>query len=208
MRDDDAGTRESAVGVERREPLHIVFWRKTCSSRCEGWRRGKIKAWLCSKSSCILLHVRIAWKAYQNLYAQFIPVGVLSCFIRVQLFATLWTVTHWAPLWMGFSRQEYWSELPYSPPGDVPNPGIEPASLTSPALAGGFFTTSSTWLIPGHQLNQNVLALKPLKNPQMMIVQPMWRTTDRMRVCSWDIWMHGCNHGVEHMCREEGGGTY
>ena len=50
-----------------------------------------------------------------------------------------------APLLMGFSRQEYWSGLPCPPPGDLPNPGIEPASLTSPALAGGFFTTSATW---------------------------------------------------------------
>ena len=46
---------------------------------------------------------------------------------------------------MGFSRQEYWSELPLPSPGDLPNPGIEPWSLTSPALAGRFFTTSTTW---------------------------------------------------------------
>ena len=44
-----------------------------------------------------------------------------------------------------FSRQEYWSGLPFPSPGDFPNPGIEPSSLTSPALAGGFFTTSATW---------------------------------------------------------------
>jgi len=44
---------------------------------------------------------------------------------------------------MGFSRQEYWSGLPCSPPGDLPDPGIEPTSLMSPALAGGFFTTSA-----------------------------------------------------------------
>ena len=43
---------------------------------------------------------------------------------------------------MGFSRQEYWGELPFLPPWDLPNPGIEPMSLASPALAGGFFTTS------------------------------------------------------------------
>ena len=42
---------------------------------------------------------------------------------------------------MGFSRQEYWSGLPCPPPGDLPDPGIKPASLRSPALAGGFFTT-------------------------------------------------------------------
>ena len=45
----------------------------------------------------------------------------------------------------GFSRQEYWSGLPYPPPGDLPDPGIEPASLTSPVLAGGSFSTSPTW---------------------------------------------------------------
>ena len=50
---------------------------------------------------------------------------------RVQLFATLWTVAHQAPLSMGFSRQEYWSGLPFPFPGDLPNPGIEPRS---PAL--------------------------------------------------------------------------
>ena len=50
-----------------------------------------------------------------------------------------------APLSMGFSRQEYWSELPFPSPEDLPDPGIKPTSLISPALAGGFFTTSRTW---------------------------------------------------------------
>ena len=54
-------------------------------------------------------------------------------------------VARQAPLFMGFSRQEYWSGLPYPPPGHLPDPGIKPASLTSPSLAGGFFTTSATW---------------------------------------------------------------
>ena len=49
---------------------------------------------------------------------------------------------------MGFSRQEYWSGLPSPPPGDLPDPGIEPVALTSPELAGGFFTTSITLEIP------------------------------------------------------------
>ena len=50
-----------------------------------------------------------------------------------------------APLSMGFSRQEYWSCLPCHPPGDLPDSGIKPESLTSPALAGRFFITSTTW---------------------------------------------------------------
>ena len=69
---------------------------------------------------------------------------VLSQCNRVRLFANLWTVAHQAPLSVGFSRQEYWSGLPRPPPGDLPNPGIEPTSLVSPALAGGFFITSAT----------------------------------------------------------------
>jgi len=54
---------------------------------------------------------------------------VLSCFSRVQLFAAPWTVAHQAPLSMRFSRQEYWSGLPCTSPGDLPNPEIEPVSL-------------------------------------------------------------------------------
>ena len=59
-------------------------------------------------------------------------------FSRVRLFVTPWTVALQAPLSMGFPRQEYWSGLPFPSPGDLPNPGMEPAS---PALAEGFFTT-------------------------------------------------------------------
>ena len=73
-------------------------------------------------------------------------VCVLSHFSPVRLFATLCTaVAHQAPLSKGFSRQAYWSGLPCPSPGVLPDPGIEPASLISPALAGGFFTTSATW---------------------------------------------------------------
>ena len=54
---------------------------------------------------------------------------MLNRFSHVQLFATPWTVVHQAPLSMGFSGQEYWSGLPCPPPGDLPNPGIEPTSL-------------------------------------------------------------------------------
>ena len=59
---------------------------------------------------------------------------MLSFFSQVQLFVTLWTVAHQAPLSMGFSRKEYLSGLPYPSPGDLPDSEIEPASLVSPAL--------------------------------------------------------------------------
>ena len=69
---------------------------------------------------------------------------MLSCFSVVDS-ATLWTVDPQASLSIGFSRQEHWSGLPSLPPGDLPDPGIESASLMSPALAGGFFNTSAAW---------------------------------------------------------------
>ena len=68
----------------------------------------------------------------------------LSRFSHVQLFVTLWILACHVPLSMRFSREEYWSGSPCPPPGNLPNPGIENASLTSPALAGGFFSTSAT----------------------------------------------------------------
>ena len=72
-------------------------------------------------------------------------VLMLSHFSCVWLCATLWTAACQVPLSMRFSRQEYWSKLSCSPPGDRPDPGITPAaSLTSPVLAGGFFTTRAT----------------------------------------------------------------
>ena len=62
---------------------------------------------------------------------------------HVRLFAIPWTVAYQASLSTGFSRQEYWSGLPFPSPGDLPNPGIEPKSLVSPALVGDLFTTAS-----------------------------------------------------------------
>ena len=75
---------------------------------------------------------------------------------RVRLFVTPWTVAGQAPLSVEFSRQECWSELPCPPPEDLPDLGIKPGSLISPALADGFFTTSTTW-------EALVIALDPLK---------------------------------------------
>ena len=72
----------------------------------------------------------------------------LSPFSHVRLFETPWTVARQAPLSMEFSWQEYWSGLPFSSPGDLLDPEIEPVSLTFPALADGFFTTSAAWEAP------------------------------------------------------------
>ena len=69
---------------------------------------------------------------------------LLSRFSCAQLFVTPWTAALQTPLFMGFSRQEYWSGLPWPPLGDLPDPGIETMSLTSPILAGGPFF-SATW---------------------------------------------------------------
>ena len=60
---------------------------------------------------------------------------------RVKLFVTPWTVAYQAPLSMEFSRQEYWSRLPFPTPEDLPNPGIKSVSPESSVLAGRFFTT-------------------------------------------------------------------
>ena len=72
--------------------------------------------------------------------------GVYVCMLsHVQLFVTLWTVTCRAPLSMRFSRQEYWSVLLSPTPGALPNPGIEPPSLASPAFVRQILYHYATW---------------------------------------------------------------
>ena len=83
---------------------------------------GQLLIWISLVCACMLSH--------------------LSC---IRLCKTLWTVACQTPLSMGFSRQEYWKGLPCPLPEDLSDPEIEPLSLISPALAGGFFTTSATW---------------------------------------------------------------
>ena len=74
---------------------------------------------------------------------------------RVQLFVTQWTVAGQAPRSMKFSRQEYWSGLSFSPPGDLPDPEIETESPVSLELAGRFFTTEP----PGKPVSVSFLCL-------------------------------------------------
>ena len=74
------------------------------------------------------------------------------------------TVACQAPLSMGLPRQDYWSGLPLLSPGDLPDPGIEPTSLKSPALAGRFFTTNATWeALPSHQPNNSYISVQNRK---------------------------------------------
>ena len=93
-------------------------------------------------------------------------------FIHVCLFATPWTVAHQIPLSMRFFSQEHWNWLPFPSPGVLSNSGIKPVSLMSPALAGGFFTTSASWeaqapgkikniLIPENFLSHHILLSEP-----------------------------------------------
>ena len=112
-------------------PLFSVLGQIRCNAeRLRMWKRGRDQI-LANMGFC-------CWPA--RLYAM--------CAQRLrsgQLFAITWTGAQQALLSRGFSQQEYLSGVPFPPPGDLPNPGIEPMSRTHPAVAGGFFTTSATW---------------------------------------------------------------
>ena len=91
---------------------------------------------------------------------------VLSLFSHVRLFETLWAVARQTPLSMGFSKQEYWSGLPFPLPGNLPSPGIELASRMSPASTGRFFTTEppgkpSSLLTCSFTTNSSLVSLCP-----------------------------------------------
>ena len=106
--------------------------KKSCHLWQQGWTWRYYAKW--NKSD------RERQRPYDLTYAY-----VLSPFSCVWLLATLWTTACQAPQSMGFSRHEYWSGLLCPSPGDLPDPGIQPMSLWSPALPGRFFTTSTTW---------------------------------------------------------------
>ena len=110
------------------------------SSRRSSWPRDR--TWV-PCISCFGRQVLYHWATWGALYT-FIIMQIksesstyllLSYFSCVRFFATLWTVACQVPLSLGFSRQEYWSGLPFPSPGDLPNPGIEPGSPTLQADA-------------------------------------------------------------------------
>ena len=132
----------------------------------------------------------------------------------LQLCSTLFdlgTVARQAPLSMGFSRQENWSGLPCPPPRDLPNPGIKSASLTSPALAGGFFTTSTTWeapkvpdqgshLCPLHWENEVLTTGPPGKSPKPLFLRNIhWNIDDEMFEYLEDVSIEDALSGVREI---------
>ena len=109
----------------------------------------------------------------------------------VRLFATLWTSACQAPLSMEFFRQEYWSGLPFPTPGDLPDPGIKLASLVSPALVSGFFTTAP----PGKTWNtiqsQKRVYHQLTTTSAELVLLPFMRFCHRQNysVCeNWSVW--------------------
>ena len=91
----------------------------------------------CSTSLIIReMEIKTTTKNHLNLLEWCLHACMLN---HVQVFAIPWAAAHQAPLSLEFFRQEYWNGLPFPTPEDFPNPGIEPGSLASPALAGGFF---------------------------------------------------------------------
>ena len=111
-----------------------------------------------SLQSCLILWNPMDWGGWQATVH-----GVAKSRTWLKQFSThTWTTARQARLSIGFSRQEYWSGLLCPPPGDLLHQGIEPESLMSPALAGGFFTTSALWEAPyGFQAPREIRATLP-----------------------------------------------
>ena len=115
-------------------------------------------------------------------------VRACSPFSRVWLFVTPRTVVCQAPLSMGFSRQEYWSGLPFPSPGDFPDPGIKPRSPAAPALH-----TDSLPLSHGGSWDLLQLLLAPIyhrdndsrREKAESLFQPLWTVTDSLDLQSW-----------------------
>ena len=112
---------------------------------------------------------------------------------HVQFFVTPWTVAHQAPLSMGLSRQEYWSELPFPSPADLPNPVVETASPVNPALAGSFFTTEPPGKPPSFCLPLLFLPFCQLLQPRQFyifhfqkrtfLIIIFWKLSDKALLC-------------------------
>jgi len=112
---------------------------------------------------------------------------------HVQLFAAPWIVACQAPLSMGFSRQVYWSGVSFSTPEDLPDPGIKPVSLASPALVGRFLTTSAT--------QEAHLSVQWYLNVLLICISLIDKDTEHLFKCSFvtcTIFFHGVS--VQAFC--------
>ena len=148
----DMSLRKLQELVMDREPWHVtVHGVAKSQTRLRDWTESLQSYPSLTLNSFFLQNLEFSLlKKYINYFHSsalkfFMCCSVLNCICCVQLFATLWTVARQAPLSIGFFRQEHWSGLPWHPPGDLTNPGIQLESLTSSALAGRFLTTSATW---------------------------------------------------------------
>ena len=85
-------------------------------------------------------------------------------------------------IWVTREVQKYWSGYPIPSPGHLPNPGVTPASLTSPALAGGFFTTSAAWEVQSH-----LRTLQNIKKPLGLVLSPFlfFNWNPKTEICKW-----------------------
>ena len=123
-------------------------------------------------------------------------VCVCACALNhVQLFATLWTIAHQAPLSIEFSRQEFLSVLSFPTPRDLPNLGIEPASLVSPALVDGCFYN---WVLPKVYPNMTSFTwITELPNDDMGVnfIVPYLCVCVSHSVVSDSLWPHGLLSG-------------
>ena len=105
---------------------------------------------------------------YMHVYSEHVweCMCMLSHSVISKSFEIPWAVAQQDPLFIGFSRQEYWSGLPIPSSGDLPNPGMKPESSVAPTLAGGFFTTEA----PGKPLGMCIQFLMPLNySPQVVV---------------------------------------
>ena len=121
--------------------------------------------------------------------------AVLSRFSHVWLFATLWTIVRQAPLSMGFTRQEHWRQLPFPSPGDLPDPGIEPASIASPALVGVLpgkpHSNVTSALTNGGNLDRKTDMDRETNMPRGKL---MWRHTGRRQPVTRVMHLHDAEH--------------
>ena len=145
---------------------HRELWKKKKNSHCKYYSFVIMRILLCLICLVLCLNRKQSY------------VWMLSCFSPVQLRATLWAVAHQAPLSVEFSKQEHWSGLPCSPPGDLFwTQRSNPPLLFLPALEGGFFTTSTTWGAPENKVTFSKLSF----SDGLVIAKRVWLRCDQMR---------------------------